>query len=196
MEIYVNGNKLDITLEHEKTVGDVFKSFEQECDKNDATTIGIIVDGNEVSAEHFDEVGQKDVESVQKVEFSVLSQNDIVSEFKAESTECDSLSEQLSDLSVKLQSGKDKEASDLISNLAAFLDKFCHTVTLSSLFPEKFGSMKINGNSIKEFFSDFSQILNDFKQSIEEKDSVTMGDLAAYEISPRLSSISETLKGI
>ena len=84
----------------------------------------------------------------------------------------------------------------MISALAAFLDKFCYTVTVSSLFPEKFASMKINGASIKEFFSDFSQILNDFKQAIEDKDTILMGDLAEYEISPRLSSISNAIKEI
>ena len=166
MEIYANGNKLDITLENEKNVGDLFKSFEQECENNDATTVGIVVDGKNITAEEFDSVSMQE------------------------------LSSQLTELSAKLQSGKDRESNVLISALAAFLDKFCHTVTVSSLFPEKFGTMKINGASIKEFFSDFSQVLNDFEQAIEVKDTILMGDLAEYEISPRLSSISEAIKEI
>ena len=32
MNFYVNGNKLDITLENEKTVGDVLKGFEEEAE--------------------------------------------------------------------------------------------------------------------------------------------------------------------
>ena len=194
MEIYANGNRLDITLEQENTVGDFFKSFEQECAKNDATTVGIIVDGKNVTADDFDEVGRRDLSSVGRIEFSVISQSDIVSEFNVEAKECEVLSAQLAELSAKLQSGKDRESSDLISSLAAFLDRFCHTVTVSALFPEKFGSMMINGASIKEFFSDFSKILNDFKQAIEDKDTILMGDLAEYEISPRLSSISDAIK--
>lgn len=196
MELYVNGNKLDITLEHEKTVGEIFKSFEQECERNDATTVGILLDGNKVTADIFDEVGKKEISEVEKIEFSVISQNDIMEEFKAEAEKCGEISTQLTDLSVKFQSGKDKEANLLISNLVEFLDGFCHTVTLSSLFPEKFGSLVINGATVKDFFSEFSQILNDFKQAIEDKDTVLIGDLAEYEISPRLSSISEAIKGI
>ena len=196
MEIYANSNKLDITLDYEKTVGDLFKSFEQECENNNATTVGIIVDGKNITAEEFDAVSMQDLSSVEKIEFSVISQNDIISELNDESKECEELSAQLTELSAKLQSGKDRESNVLISSLATFLDKFCHTVTVSSLFPERFGSMKINGASIKEFFSDFSQILNDFKQAIEDKDTILMGDLAEYEISPRLSSISDAIKEI
>ena len=196
MEIYANGNKLDITLENEKNVGDLFKSFEQECENNDATTVGIVVDGKNITAEEFDSVSMQELSAVEKIEFSVISQRVLYGWFNDESKECDELSSQLTELSAKLQSGKDRESNVLISALAAFLDKFCHTVTVSSLFPEKFGTMKINGASIKEFFSDFSQVLNDFEQAIEVKDTILMGDLAEYEISPRLSSISEAIKEI
>ena len=33
MDFFVNGEKLDITLQDEKTVGDVLKAFEEECQK-------------------------------------------------------------------------------------------------------------------------------------------------------------------
>ena len=33
MELFVNGEKIDITLEDEKTVGEVLKSFEKEAEK-------------------------------------------------------------------------------------------------------------------------------------------------------------------
>ena len=43
MELFVNGEKIDITLEDEKTVGEVLKSFEKEAEKSEATTIGILI---------------------------------------------------------------------------------------------------------------------------------------------------------
>ena len=55
MNFYVNGNKLDITLENEKTVGDVLKGFEEEAEKNDATTVSIELNGNVIDAEKLDE---------------------------------------------------------------------------------------------------------------------------------------------
>ena len=54
MEFYVNEEKIDITLENEKTIGDVLRSFEEEASKNDATTIGIKINGSSIPAEEFD----------------------------------------------------------------------------------------------------------------------------------------------
>ena len=53
MEFYVNGEKIDITLENEKTVSDVLKSFEAEASKNDATTIGIKLNGENIPTKNF-----------------------------------------------------------------------------------------------------------------------------------------------
>ena len=53
MEIFVNGAKADVTLDTEKNLGDVLKSFESECEKNNATTINIVVNGTELKSEDF-----------------------------------------------------------------------------------------------------------------------------------------------
>ena len=34
MEFYVNGTKIDVELENEKTIGDVLRGFEEECAKS------------------------------------------------------------------------------------------------------------------------------------------------------------------
>ena len=54
--------------------------------------------------------------------------------------------------------------------------------------------INIDGKKINEFFQEFSQILNDFEQAIASKDTVLMGDLAEYEISPRLLAIAKTIE--
>mgnify|MGYP007070243453 FL=1 len=46
MRLKVNGQDIDVTLEDEKTVGDVLKSFEDEAAQNDATTVRIVLDGD------------------------------------------------------------------------------------------------------------------------------------------------------
>ena len=51
MEIFINGTKADITLENEKTVEDILKGIETECEKIDATIIGVSIDGVEIDAE-------------------------------------------------------------------------------------------------------------------------------------------------
>ncbi len=44
-----------------------------------------------------------------------------------------------------------------------------------------------------EFFADFSPILIDFEQALQNNDTVLIGDLSEYEICPRLKAISEAL---
>ena len=55
MQLKINGQPVDVTLENEKTVGDVLKSFESEAARNDATTVAIWLNGREISADKFDD---------------------------------------------------------------------------------------------------------------------------------------------
>lgn len=194
MEFYVNGEKIDITLENEKTVGDILKSFEEEFAKNNATTVNIILNGKNIDAAHFDEETKKPVREIEKMELSVISQDEIQNSFEEEAKECSVLAEKLLAVPEKLQAGKDKEAGEMIALLADFIAKFCRTASLSSLFPEKYKNIEIDGKSIKDFFEDFNQILSDFEQAISSKDTVLIGDLAEYEISPRLTAIADSIK--
>ena len=194
MEFYVNNEKLDIVLENEKTVGDVLKSFEAECAKNDATTIHIVLNGKNIGAGEFESIFQEPVTESTKLELTIITKAEILASFEAQKSECESLSNELLELSVKLQGGKDKEATVLISKLADFIEGFCHTATLSALFQDVYKKLCIDGKNINEFFQDFSGMLNDFEQAIASKDTALMGDLAEYEISPRLLSIANTIK--
>lgn len=194
MEFFVNNEKLDIVLENERTVGDVLKSFEAECEKNNATTINITLNGKNIGADEFDSVFDEPLKDDTKLELVIITESEIKSSFGKQMSECESLSAELLELPVKLQGGKDREATGMISKLADFIEEFCHTATLSALFPAMYEKLCIDGKGINEFFQDFSQILNDFEQAIASKDTVLMGDLAEYEISPRLQSIAQTIK--
>ncbi|MBQ0051734.1 MAG: hypothetical protein KBT11_06690 [Treponema sp.] len=196
MEFYVNNEKLDIVLENEKTVGDVLKSFEEECAKNNATTVNITLNGTVIDAEHFDSACQEEIKDNTKLELVIISQADIHNSFAEEAKECTELANKMMELPGQLQAGKDKEANGMITLLADFIDKFCHTASLSALFPSVYTNISIDGKSLNEFFGDFSQVLNDFEQAIASKDTVLMGDLAEYEISPRLTAIANSIKDL
>ena len=45
MEFYINGNKTDVTLENETSLGDVFNAFRRICKENDAVITDIAVNG-------------------------------------------------------------------------------------------------------------------------------------------------------
>lgn len=194
MELFVNGEKIDITLEDEKTVGEVLKSFEKEAEKSDATTIGIFLNGKKVLADDFDEASKTPLEENTKIELTVLSKQDVIDSLEKSKDKFSSLAQKLPEVPVALQVGKDKEANTVIAELAEAIDDFCHTAALSALFPEVYSSIVIDGKSVTEFFEEFAPIAADFEQSLETKDTVTSGDLCEYEIAPRLELIAKAIE--
>ena len=55
IDFYINGDKVDVQLENEQTVGDILNSFEQTCEENAAAVIGIIINDKQITADIFDE---------------------------------------------------------------------------------------------------------------------------------------------
>ena len=196
VSFYINGEPVEVQLEGEETIGDVLKSFEITCEQNNAAVIGIIVNGKTITAQDFDEAASKPLEKDTKFEFSVVTKDSIKQSFTALSQLFAELSEKMEEIPVALQSGKNKEVGEAIKKVADSIDQFCHVAALASLFPEDFKNTLINGMQFTQFFEDFSPILKDFEQALQNNDTVLIGDLSEYEICPRLKSISESLEKI
>ena len=196
IEFYINGQKVDVQIEDEQTVGDVLRSFEATCEENEAAVIGITVDGKAVTAELFDDESKKPLGKDTKFEFSIVTKNEIKASFEKLSELFDALSAQMEEVPVALQSGKNIEVSNSIAKLADSIDQFCHIATLASLFPETFNPETLKGLDFKVFFEDFSPILKDYEEALHNNDTVMLGDLSEYEICPRLKEISKALKAI
>ena len=196
VEFYINGQQVEVQLEDEQTVGDVLKSFESTCEENDAAVIGIAVDSKQITAELFDEEAAKPLGSNTKFEFSIVTKNDIKASFEKLSELFNELAAQMEGVPVALQSGKNAEVSESIKKLADSIEQFCHVATLASLFPETFSTGSLNGISFKDFFAEFSPILKDFEDALQNNDTVMLGDLSEYEICPRLKEISKALQSM
>ena len=194
MELFINGNKIDVTLEDEKTVGDVLKSFEASCIENEMETIGIELDGESVSADAFDSILDQPLKENTKIDMSVISVQEIAAAFKVAGTRLSALADKLEQISMQFQSGNGLDVQNNIRELADGIDFFCHTATLSALFPQKYGTILIGEMPLKDFFADFSPILADFRQAMESNDTVTVSDLAEYEISPRLRTLAASVE--
>ena len=194
IDFYINGQKVDVQIEDEQTIGDVLKSFESTCEENDAAVIGITVNGKLITAEIFDEEASKALEKDTKFEFSIITKNEIKESFIRLSELFTQLADQMEGVPVALQSGKNLEVSESIKKLADIIDQFCHIATLASLFPDTFDTGNLNGINFKDFFAEFSPILKDFEDALQNNDTVMLGDLSEYEICPRLKEISEALK--
>lgn len=194
IQFYINGQSVDVQLEDEQTIGDVLKSFEKTCEENNAAVIGITVDGKQITAEIFDDEASKSLGKDTKFEFSIVTINDIKESFEKLSALFNELALQMEGVPVALQSGKNLEVSESIKKLADSIDHFCHIATLASLFPETFNTESLNGINLKNFFADFSPILKDFEEALQNNDTVMLGDLSEYEICPRLKDIANALK--
>ena len=195
MEIHINGEKIDARIEDEKTVGDILKAFEIDCQKQDATVVGILIDGKKITAENFDEEAKHELSGKEKFEFDVVTKNSLKEEFKGLSIVFRELSKKMENVPLALQTGKDNEANGDIKILANAVEDFCHTATFASLF-EEFSLIRVEEKPLSEFFADFSPILEDFEEALKTGDTVGIGDLAEYEICPRLKSLADALEEI
>ncbi|MCQ2578170.1 MAG: hypothetical protein MJ176_06540 [Treponema sp.] len=196
MEFYINGNKTDVTLENEKTVGDVLTSFAQTCEDNKAAVIGIVVDGETITADTFDKASEKPLSASTKFEFNVVTEGAISESFIQLSMLFEELAIEMENIPVNFQSGKAQVANMSIKKLADNIENFCHIATLAHLFPETFKEFRIRDMEFTEFFNEFSPVLSDFEGALQNDDTVLIGDLAEYEICPRLRDIAQSLKNI
>ena len=196
MEIYLNEQKLDITLEDEKTVGDVLRSFEQTAAQNKCATVGIKIDGKQIEAQDFDKAAGQPIESASRIDLTVVSEDAVADAFKNAAGDIKDTVELLTQIPAQLQSGGDSKARASIARLADVVDNFCHIIALSTLFPERFAAIKIDDKNLSAFFEDFMPVFNDLNGALSSGDTVTLGDLAEYEISPRLTALADAVKNI
>ena len=131
-----------------------------------------------------------------KTYFSIVTKNDIKASFSKLAELFSQLAVEMEQVPVSLQNGKNLEVSNSIKNLADSIEQFCHVATLASLFPETFTNTNINIINFNDFFAEFSPILKDFEEALQNNDSVMLGDLSEYEICPRLKSISQALSNM
>ncbi len=192
MQIFLNSEQILLQLEEEKTLGDFLIGFEKLSEEFEATIIKIIVDGKVITADQIDENSSILLDTIQKLELETLKKSDILETYANINTECENLFEKLENVGVQLQNNSDAEASKTVAEFANFFDYFCRIMTLSTLF-DFYENLSFDGLNPKEFLSDFSPILNDLKNALEDKDTVLIGDLCEYEILPRLKTIQNTL---
>ena len=196
MELFINGQKLDITLEDEKTAGDVLRSFEKTADQNRCATVAIQIDGKKIDAEAFDEAAKAPLDNIKRIDLTVVSEDAVCDAFKEAAADIKDTVELLAQIPAQLQGGGDSKARASIARLADTVDNFCHSIALSTLFPARFGAIKADGKNLSAFFEDFMPVFNDLNGALESGDTVTLGDLAEYEISPRLSALAEAVKNL
>jgi hypothetical protein len=98
----------------------------------------------------------------------------------------DALVQRLTDLPLDIQTGKDSRAAEtmgLFSALAEKLFRLFNLLRIEGLFPE---NLTVEGMPVQTYIAEFGSTLKDLVRAYEERDTVLVGDLAEYELAPRL----------
>jgi hypothetical protein len=98
----------------------------------------------------------------------------------------EALAQRLRDLPLDIQTGKDLRAAEtmgIFSTLAEKLIRLFNMLKVEGLFPE---NLTVGGVPAPEYIGAFDATLKDLIHAYEERDTVLVGDLAEYELAPRL----------
>jgi hypothetical protein len=98
----------------------------------------------------------------------------------------EAVARRLEDLPLDIQTGKDGRAAEtvqLFSTVAGKLLRLLGLLKLEGYSPE---TLTVDGVPIFEYVGEFESILKELAAAYEAKDAVLVGDLAEYELAPRL----------
>ena len=143
----------------------------------------------------FEKLSEKPIKENTKLEFTVITKNQIFETLKQSAKDFKELSNQMTEIPVAMQNGRSADVHKTIISLADKIEAFCRTSSLASVFDEYTG-IKVGEQALKDFFNDFLPILSDFENALKTNDTVGIQDIAEYEIKPRLDSLTETLEGL
>jgi hypothetical protein len=200
MTIYINGNQANITLDTEKTLEEVLSGLDRELSAVDAVITDIELDGDPLTQDNMDEAMQKDISLIQSLALRVVTAGEVQDALKALCGELQALAERLEDVPVQLQSGKPGDAAKALRDAAQTIQTFCFYSRVMDLFSgadgevPRFDALLVDGNPQKDFFAELIPVLQDFCNALETGDIVMTGDLAEYEIKPRLSALAAALE--
>ncbi len=97
----------------------------------------------------------------------------------------------MEEVSVFLQTGKDKQAMDIIIR---FTELFQKLLRIFTYLPQEM--KESHGEDLKAYISDMSGILKELTEAFSSEDTILMGDLMEYEILPRMKSFPRFFESI
>ena len=105
--------------------------------------------------------------------------------------------EEISEISILLQTGKDRQAMDTMvrfSELSQSLVRLVASVLANSADPGK--QVTVGGMGLEDFYRDLNGILTELLEAFHANDSVLIGDLMEYEVAPRLEQLRTFLQEV
>lgn len=196
MEIRIDGNNIDFKLENEKTVGEILGQLEKACEK-DGMTITSVKSGEKVlSPEELDAFFVQKIENVHDLDIETISGKEILEIAKDAGGMLSEIAGRLENIPVLLQTGKEHEAMKNLEHFSSEMQKLKNILPLLPLAGINEEKLLIEGLNPGEFTASLFPFLTEITEAIEQNDTVTIGDIAEYEIAPRVDAIAKFLAEI
>lgn len=194
MTIHINGIESDLDLSNCMTMGEVLGLIEQNCELNGSTIVSIKIDGICLSADELDDLFNKKPEQITCVELGSASASDITDMLRRTGDELISAGTLLETLPVLLQTGKDQTGIEHIKVFAGLVQRLSQLVPLAPILEQRIGKIEVDGIVFKDFPHILSPLLEQLVSALENRDTILAGDLAEYEIAPRLVKLGSVLR--
>jgi hypothetical protein len=108
----------------------------------------------------------------------------------------DNICARLAEFPLDIQTGKDARAAEtvnLFSGIAEKVFRIYHTLKIEG-FP--IAEITVDNMPINTYITEFSKALKELLDAYERRDTVLIGDLAEYEMAPRLRSLHAAVWGV
>jgi len=272
MDISINAKKADITLDTEKTLGDVLSGLEQWIAPSGNRIKEINVNGKALGDEALTEAFGEDIRGIKKLEIIISSWRELAAEalsgllavctlygnaafderkaiisgwesspasrfLKTDIPDIHKLADltfsgeglmardlgiiieerfmeaanpdqeitgseplikkiasRMEELPLDIQTGKDQQAAETIQLFSQVGEKLFRILFIYKSEGLSMDSFSIGDIPAKTFLDEFNSVLTELSTAYDNKDTVLVGDLAEYELSPRLLKFYNALK--
>lgn len=196
MNIVIDGQKIDFSIEREKTVGEILGIMESECEKSGMTVTAIRADGREIPPEELDDLFALAPDKVGTVELSTISAKNVrtmLSELGGRFSLC---IPDLVEIPVLLQTGKDIRVMEIINGFSSDLYNLYQILPLLSVTGIDAKELEIDGTPLASYPTLLSPVLRDLLEALEKKDTILVGDLSEYELAPKIERLGAVLAAV
>jgi hypothetical protein len=200
MTITVNEEPIDVTLEAERTALDLVNGLNDRLKESGMLITDFDIDGRESSTLAETDLAAVPVASVGNLSVRAVGFAEVIEALTTQASETadslEALLPALVDTSVSLQTGKDREALEAIRAFSEYTDTSTRIFSLLRCVSDDGATPAIGTAATTEFFDSLNGVLRDLTGAFENKDSVLLGDIAEYEIVPRLRDLIAALRSL
>jgi len=111
----------------------------------------------------------------------------------------DDICARLTEFPLDIQTGKDTRAAETVNVFSGVAEKVFRIYNTLKIEGYPVSEITVDNIPINDYITEFSKALKELLDAYEKRDTVLIGDLAEYEMAPRLrglhAAVWETVKG-